>query len=246
MNGFDVNRLTAGIEDARRLYEREARRRSSVETRLTTVLGMASVAATIAFGTLTTSFAKGLTGVGSLTAVVASSLSVYAVIQLACALRASLSGLSRRAYRRVTLTDLLPAENEAADVHAKRVMEVYAAATEQHAAANNEKVTSMAVAHEALRNFVGAVVTLAVFLVVAVAISDAGGSLEERVVQKLRGDPALIELLRGPQGETGPPGPQGLQGPRGAIGPPGPPNHEGERGPHTGRSVPETPSVPDS
>jgi hypothetical protein len=54
----------------------------------------------------------------------------------------------------------------------------------------------------------------------------------EKAVQQLRGDPKLIELLRGPKGEQGERGPPGDRGERGEKGP------QGERGPAVDRNRP--------
>jgi hypothetical protein len=40
----------------------------------------------------------------------------------------------------------------------------------------------------------------------------------EKVIQQLRGDPKLVEFLRGPRGEKGEKGPQGERGPQGEKG----------------------------
>jgi hypothetical protein len=45
----------------------------------------------------------------------------------------------------------------------------------------------------------------------------------ERILEQLRSDPKLIELLRGPRGDTGPKGDQGEQGPKGEKGEKGEP-----------------------
>jgi len=60
----------------------------------------------------------------------------------------------------------------------------------------------------------------AALLIVALAIIGRIGR-EDRLILKLRADPTLLELLRGPQGAPGPvgaPGPTGPQGPRGPQG----------------------------
>lgn len=61
----------------------------------------------------------------------------------------------------------------------------------------------------------------------------------ERIIEKLRSDPKLIELLRGPKGDSGSKGevgpqgargPQGIQGSQGERGPQGPPGERGQKG----------------
>lgn len=51
-----------------------------------------------------------------------------------------------------------------------------------------------------------------------------------RVIQALRGDQRLIDLLRGPAGEQGPRGPEGPKGSPGPIGPVGPKGDKGDVG----------------
>jgi hypothetical protein len=60
----------------------------------------------------------------------------------------------------------------------------------------------------------------------------------EKVIQQLRGDPKLIDLLRGPKGEKGDQGERGLQGEKGEKGERGPQGAKGERGPQGERGEP--------
>lgn len=224
--------LDAAREEARRQFEAEEHRKSGAETRLGTILGMTSIAATIAFGTLTTLFSNGFEGVSARSAVAGVILLAYAVAQLACALRAALRGLARRNYDALGLAQLLPTPDESPGAHAERVVEVYARVTDQHYGENNSKITELAVAHAALRNFISALLVMTLLLGASMVSSSRSGPIEQRVIEKLRGEPQLIELLRGPKGEPGQtglpgspgqPGPQGPQGPPGPAGPAGPP-----------------------
>ena len=60
----------------------------------------------------------------------------------------------------------------------------------------------------------------------------------ERVIEKLRGEPKMIELLRGPKGENGAEGPPGAKGPPGERGPQGHQGPQGDRGPAGDRGPP--------
>lgn len=53
----------------------------------------------------------------------------------------------------------------------------------------------------------------------------------ERIVERLRSEPKLIELLRGPKGDQGSQGPQGQAGPQGIKGTSGEKGAQGEKGP---------------
>jgi hypothetical protein len=74
-----------------------------------------------------------------------------------------------------------------------------------HDAQNNAKLTQMAIAHCAMRNFLFG---LLVFTVLA-AISAARINSSDDLVDKLKQSHDLNELLRGPQG------PPGIEGPKG-------------------------------
>jgi len=100
-------------------------------------------------------------------------------------------------------------------------------------ARNNENGTSFLVDvyRAALRAFFVGLLLVTVLAVLAhVSPSDPTPHL----IEQLRGDPALRNELRGPQGPvgpSGPPGPQGHEGPRGQEGPPGPKGPAGPEGP---------------
>ena len=77
---------------------------------------------------------------------------------------------------------------------------------------------------------------LGLFSLVAVAASggllgNASQSDEDRLIQRLRSEPDLIELLRGPKGVPGEVGPAGTRGDRGEAGPRGLRGKRGEAGP---------------
>lgn len=204
----------------------ERERRSSAEARLTTVLGMVSIAASVAFGALTAVFGKGFQGVNTFEAIAGAGMMVYAVLQLVNALLASLRGLRRRGYLQSQPSELLPKPGETANAHLRRQMALMVHARAQHAELNSRKIDAMDVAHTALRNFVYAVFILSAF-VAAAMVRPGGESPESAIITKLRADPTLIELLRGPrgsQGDKGLPGPagqRGAAGERGLQGPPG-------------------------
>jgi hypothetical protein len=203
----------------------ERDRRASAETRLTTVLGMVSIAASVAFGALTAVFSKGFQGVPTIEAFLAALLMVYAVLQLVIALLAALRGLVRREYLASLPADLLRAPAETLNAHLRRQMRLMTIASAQHAEVNSRKVEAMDVAHTALRNFVIAVLCLSVF-VAAAMVRPGVESGDRALLAKLRADPSLMEVLRGPEGKPG------------AQGPPGPRGPPGERGEHGAQGVP--------
>ncbi len=88
----------------------------------------------------------------------------YLTLQLACAVLAALAGLDRRAYDAIPLTALLPAAGESEVIHLRRQVLRYHSVLVQNQDQNNAKVTQMAIAYRAGRNFI---IGLVVFGVVA-------------------------------------------------------------------------------
>jgi hypothetical protein len=77
-------------------------------------------------------------------------------------------------------------------------------------------------------------VAVAVSLVVALAVATILVPSSSSLVKEIRGNPDLVRLLRGPEGQPGPggiPGPSGTPGVTGPQGPPGPPGMPGVAGP---------------
>jgi hypothetical protein len=72
----------------------------------------------------------------------------------------------------------------------------------------NAKVTQMAVAHAAIRNFASASVLIAVLGCAAVLMQQPGSA----AVKAIRTNPNLQKLLQGPPGPEGPQGPKGDPG----------------------------------
>jgi len=71
---------------------------------------------------------------------------------------------------------------------------------------------------------------LLILMLLAVVGGIVGSTTEERVIQMLRAEPKMIQLLQGPKGDPGPAGPKGEigpPGPKGDFGPPGPKDDPG-------------------
>jgi hypothetical protein len=174
----------------------EYQRRQSVDARLTTIIGLSSIAGTIVFGTILTK--------GSLHWLILLFL-VYLTLQLASAMLAGVRGLERRSYDAMSSTDILPSSNEAPTDHFRRQIQQYFRFLIQHQDQNNAKVTKMAVAHCAIKNFIVGFLILAVLA----GLYRFETPTSDELVNRLRNDHALYELLRGPRGQTGPAGPPG-------------------------------------
>jgi hypothetical protein len=187
------------------LLATEHERRQGVDARLTTIVGLSSIAGTIVLGSMLAqppSLRYGLPGwvlaLGPL----------YLTLQACSAILAAVLGLGRRGYRAITPTDVLPEQNEAPGVQLRRQITNCLHVLDDDRINNNEKVTHMAVAHRAMLNFLGGLLGLAILGTWHTITASPRDELMERLHQ----DHTLRELLRGPQGPQGNPGLQGQPG----------------------------------
>jgi hypothetical protein len=207
--------LDESLEVCGNLLESEKSRRESVEARLTTMMGLASIAGSIVFGSILA------LATGTLRAPSASLrwfiviVAVYLTVQIASGTLAAVRGLSRRGYLSERGSEVLPF-NEERDAYFRRRIACTFTILLDHRDQNNRKVTQMAVAHQALTNFVWGLLLLALL----------GGVYGIRVrpsddlVETLKKNHELQEMLRGPQGQPGIAGPRGEPGPVGPKGDP--------------------------
>jgi hypothetical protein len=222
----DTARLKELRDSALALFKEEQQRRSSVETRLTTTFGLASISTSILLSLVTSFFGRAPVLTPSLKVLLAST--AYLVIQVACAGLAAVSGLHRRSSSHHTLADEVQRPNESENQHLARLTHKLVELELEYHEITNRKVEAMAAAHEAARNLLrGVLIVMVVWFFFLRATALQSASTEEAVISKLRSDPALIELLRGPRGEQGGQGPVGPSGPRGDAGPVGPPGSPG-------------------
>ena len=182
----------------------ENQRQQSVDARLTTIIGLSSIAGTIVFGTMLTNIPRAPSALSWLMLL---SLG-YLILQLVSAISAGIRGLERRAYDAMPFVDLLPTGKEAPAYYCRRRIEQFFAVLVQNQDQNNAKVTQMAVAHRATKNFVGGLVIFAMLASIHYVVERPSDEL----VNRLKTDHVLRELVRGPQGQPGPAGPQGPPG----------------------------------
>lgn len=131
---------------------------------------------------------------------------VYLSLQIICSTLAAVRGLSRTTWLRPSLEDLIEPANEGS-IETVRKRAIAACKRYQSMDRNvNHKVTQMAIAHAAIRNFAAASVIISVLGFGAVLFQPAG----DATVKAIKKDSELQKLLRGPQGPQGPPGPASL------------------------------------
>jgi hypothetical protein len=226
LRAADVQTLTATLERILTLLDDDEERRKGVDTRLGTIVGLTSIAATLATGLIIAQAAGTIRLPAGPLVWAIPCLALYLVAQLCMAIAWAIMGQSRGSYRRSVALNLIrkPAmsEEDWLRQHVKSIVEQLHANQD----AVDRKVTKMAIAHRAILNFVWGLGILSVFgLFAAFRVPD-----EAPLVQALRSNADLRALLRGPEGKAGPtgsPGPKGKpgeQGPRGADGAPGAPS----------------------
>jgi hypothetical protein len=187
----------------------EAGRRASVDSRLSTVMGLTSVVAAITFGTLTFRAGAGFQYPHSWAVWLAIFITLYIVIQLTCAIRAALSGTGVRNSIAVNYRDAVPQVKEGTDTHSRRLISRYLDCLHDQQQHNNSRISQLLVAHFALRNFLWGVATLTIVIIAATLIP---ANREKDIVKELRAEPSLYDALRGPKGEPGRRGEPGKDG----------------------------------
>jgi hypothetical protein len=214
-----LDELKEIVDDYRVLYEMEEDRRRAAEGRLTAILGLSSISTALVFGFVTSAFEKGLANHGGGTHYVALGLAAYAILQLVFAVRSAVKGLRARVYVVVSGSDYLPSAGERREEQLRRAIKTYSESIITHEDRNSEKYEELDRAHRALENFLVAVLGIVVTIGLEVVFAIGPRSVEDRILERLRGDVSVTEHLRGPKGDAGPTGPPGPQGERGPAGP---------------------------
>lgn len=183
----------------------DGERLKSVEGRLGSLLGLTSLTATLLFSGIL-AIANGTLGEANYIVRSAAVLCIfYLSAQIVVSTLAAVRGLSRTAWLRQGVEDLMPATGD--QVEANRLKAQNACKryfVSDHAI--NFKVTQMAVAHTAVRNFaVGSALFAALGL--CIVLTQTRESALSKTIQK---DTRLQQLLRGSPGVPGPQGPAGV------------------------------------
>jgi hypothetical protein len=114
----DGDAMEPHLSACKGLLNGEDGRRQSVDTRLTTIVGLASIAGTIVFGSLL-SQAGALRGTIAIRSLLAAG-SLYLTLQICSAILAAVQGLGRRNYVELDPDDILPMDTEASTHHIRR------------------------------------------------------------------------------------------------------------------------------
>ncbi len=194
--------------DCTKLLQREEQRRQSVEARLTSIIALCSIAGTIVFGGILAQASGSIHFNGPLLKWVFAAGALYLTLQICSAILAAIKGLERKSWETMLFSDIIPATKEDRNKFLRlrilRCLEIL----QDHRTNNNDKTTQMAVAHCALRNFLSVLIIIA--LVGTFCVADKNP--KENIIETLKNNRELMELIRGPQGPPGPVGPKGEPG----------------------------------
>ena len=200
----DENLLTQYLSACARLLDEAEDTRRSVEARLTSTIGLSSIAGTIVFGGIL-ALATGTPHVDSLLLRLLMTFGAfYLVLQICGAILASICGLERRGYIAAQASDVLPLSHESRPVCLRRQIALYTLRLGDEQSNNRAKVDQMALAQRAMTNFIGGLTLLAV---IGTGFALTAKNPSDDLIQTLRKNHALYEMLRGPQGPKGDPGP---------------------------------------
>ena len=157
----DEKRLRDYLEASDKVLEREQARRQSVDARLTSIIGLTSIAATVVFGGLIAQAAGTLTAHSTFAKWVLALGSLYLALQLCISLWAAARGVSRATYPADTPSAVLPPMGTAVPVFLRARINQSLEMLEEHRSVNNDKVSRMDVAHRAMFNFLFGLLLLA-------------------------------------------------------------------------------------
>jgi hypothetical protein len=202
----DDNLLTQYLSGCARLLDEAEDTRRSVEARLTSTIGLSSIAGTIVFGAILALATRTLHVDSFPLRLLITIGALYLVLQIFGAILASLCGLERRGYIAARASDVLPSSHEARPVCLRHQIALYTRRLGDERSNNRAKVDQMALAQRAMRNFIGGLTLLAV---IGTGFALTARNPSDDLIQTLRKNHALYEMLRGPQDPKGDPSPPG-------------------------------------
>ena len=211
--------LTKAQEGLSDLLEVDEERRRSIDTRLSTIVGLASIAATLVTGIIIAQAAGTIRLPNMPARWVIGALTIYLILQLCDAIYWAIRGLRRKEYWGKSIADALPETESSEEEQLRREIIDLVDKLHCNRASTDEKVTAMDVAHRATINFAVGLMVLAAAGMFMMSLDPPPDSA---VLQALQSDARLRQLLQGPPGRDGAAGPPGAIGLKGDVGPPGP------------------------
>lgn len=200
------------LDECLKLLDEDSDRRQGVEARLTSVMGLSSIAGTVLFSGIVAEATGAMHAQSPLFRWGMALGALYLTLQLCSAILAAVRGLSRKSYNVATSGVVLPMKDEDRTEYFRRRILWCLQTLVSHRPQNDAKVTEMAVSHCAMTNFLVGLLLVALFCGWFAVRQNRG----DDTIEMLQKNHTLYELLRGPQGPPGPSGPKGDPGPPGA------------------------------
>lgn len=192
------------------LYRNEMDRLKSVEARLSGVLSLTPITASLLVGGTFALVNGGLSDSSLLIRLFAAAALLYLNLQVVCSTIAAIRGLSRATWVAPSIEDIVPAS-----VVDPRELDLRIAKQnckrQQRAERNiNYKVTQMAIAHTAIRNFAVGSALIAILGFAAVGLRRPGAAAAKTIsndteIQRLLRCPQVLPEPAGSKGEPGQP-----------------------------------------
>lgn len=142
----------------------EDSRRVDVDSRLSVVLGMASVSSALVLAGIAALYNEGFATLPRMVVVLFFGFGLYAAAQLLFAVLAAIHGLRRRGYLQLALADQIPKKGEPSEEHLHRMVKQNILCLHDNRGNNDDKITELAICQRALVNFVFGMLGLAVVL----------------------------------------------------------------------------------
>ena len=190
------------------LCAEEQERLKSVEARLSGVLGLASITSSLLIGGIFALMNGALSDSSRPVRFLACVALIYLSLQIISSTLAAIQGLKRATWIGSSIEDYLPSPGTGPTEKSRQTALRNCKRFLQMEDNINGKVTQMAVAHTAIRNFAWSSVVIAILGASIVLIQQPGSA----AVKAIRTNPDLQKLLQGPPGPAGPPGPKGDPG----------------------------------
>lgn len=136
------------LENIKEILDFEEERKKNIESKLTSIIGLTSIVATI---TIATEFTKPPELIQNYY-IILLFIKTYIMLQLVSALVAAVNGLQRKSYQQNNIKDIMPKKDETKSEFQIKIMKSYAECFWQNNKINSEKIDQMAIAHRALKN----------------------------------------------------------------------------------------------
>ena len=177
-------------KDVLNRLDKEEDRVKTAENKLATLFAMSAISAGLVLSVngLASSGAHGLIPL----------LTFYCLMQLICVLFTILNGLKRRSYTMLSIAELAPSWTDTDVNHLVPVVRSATNNVHEYHKAGNDKITALAIAHAAFRNYLCGLTLLFVF---SIFLSTEEETLEiktQKIIHELQRHPHVLEILRSP------------------------------------------------